>query len=140
MLLGFLMERQYAPYSKWYGTGFARLECSATLTPIFEHVLAATDRTSREQSLTAAYQIVGELHNQLGITEPVTTDIVSYFNRPYQVIFADRFADALIAKIGDAGARKLAQTQGFGSIDQFSDSTDLREPATLRQRIKALYG
>ncbi len=28
MMLGFLTERVYAPYSKWFGTGFSRLECA----------------------------------------------------------------------------------------------------------------
>ncbi len=140
MMLCFLQERQYAPYAKWYGTAFAQLECSTALTPLFEAILAATDIQSREKPLTAAYQLVGEKHNRLGLTEPVTTNIVSYFGRPYQVIFAGRFADALIAQIKDETARKLAKAHGFGAIDQFSDSTDLRESAALRQRIKALYG
>ncbi len=33
MRLGFLMERQYAPYSKWYGSAFAFLACAARLKP-----------------------------------------------------------------------------------------------------------
>ena len=28
MNLGFLMERQYAPYIKWFGTAFSRLDCA----------------------------------------------------------------------------------------------------------------
>jgi hypothetical protein len=139
MMLCFLMERQYAPYPKWFGTGFARLECSTTLTPLFERVLAATDLESREGPLTTAYQIVGAMHNQLDITEPLATEIVPYFGRPYQVIFGDRFADALIGQIDVEAARHLARTHGFGAIDQFSDSTDFREPPSLRPHIKALY-
>jgi hypothetical protein len=33
MHLAFLLERQYMPYSKWLGTAFARLQCSAVLQP-----------------------------------------------------------------------------------------------------------
>lgn len=33
MKLCFLMERQYAPYSKWFGKAFARLSCSKQLHP-----------------------------------------------------------------------------------------------------------
>ena len=83
--------------------------------------------------------MVGQMHNQLGITKPIGTDIVSYYERPYQVIFAERFAEELIEQIGDSAIRKLAQTHKFGSIDQFSDSTDFREPVGLRQHIKNLY-
>src|SRR5262249_57205978 len=31
--LAFLLERQYAPYAKWLGTAFARLDCAPTLMP-----------------------------------------------------------------------------------------------------------
>ena len=41
MRLCFLMERQYAPYPKWFGTGFSKLACAPTLTPVFERALAA---------------------------------------------------------------------------------------------------
>lgn len=30
----FLLEREYAPYSKWLGTAFSRLPCGAELIPI----------------------------------------------------------------------------------------------------------
>ncbi len=33
MRLAFLMERQYAPYSKWFGTAFGRLSCAPALMP-----------------------------------------------------------------------------------------------------------
>src|SRR5207237_133961 len=34
MHLCMLMERQYAPYSKWFGSAFARLTCAPVLTPL----------------------------------------------------------------------------------------------------------
>ena len=34
MRLCFLMERQYAPYSKWFGTAFSRLACAPELSPL----------------------------------------------------------------------------------------------------------
>ena len=36
MRLGFLMERRYAPYSKWFGSAFARLDCAPRLAPHIE--------------------------------------------------------------------------------------------------------
>jgi hypothetical protein len=36
-----------------------------------------------------------EMHNQLGITPPIETVISQFYNRPYQVPKAARFADAL---------------------------------------------
>jgi hypothetical protein len=34
MRLCFLMGRQYAPYSKWFGTAFTQLACAADLSPV----------------------------------------------------------------------------------------------------------
>lgn len=41
MRLCFLMERQYAPYSKWLGTAFSRLECAPRVGPSLTSALAA---------------------------------------------------------------------------------------------------
>jgi hypothetical protein len=41
MALCFLLERRYAPYSKWFGTAFAALECAPLLTPLFRRTLRA---------------------------------------------------------------------------------------------------
>jgi hypothetical protein len=43
MRLCFLLERRYAPYPKWLGTAFARLEVAATIGPLLAAALA--DRT-----------------------------------------------------------------------------------------------
>jgi hypothetical protein len=139
MQLCFLMERQYAPYSKWFGTAFAQLACSAQLTPIFAAVLAATDWRTREQHLSAAYKIVATLHNTLGITDPLPVDVSSFHQRQYTVIHGERFAEAIVARITDEPLRRIAAGQIIGSIDQFSDSTDLREAVSLRERLKMLY-
>ena len=48
MMLCFLIERVYAPYSKWFGTGFSKLACAPTLTPIFQRVLSAETWRERE--------------------------------------------------------------------------------------------
>ena len=42
MRLGFLMERQYPPYPKWFGTAFRRLACAERLLPALERTLQAT--------------------------------------------------------------------------------------------------
>lgn len=139
MMLCFLMERVYAPYPKWFGTGFARLPCAARLTPIFHRVFAAETWLEREVPLGEAYSIVAEMHNALGMTKPLPTQVSPYFGRPYQVIHGGAFADALVAEIRDADVKRIAESPLIGSLDQFSDSTDLRENARLREKLRALY-
>lgn len=139
MQLCFLMERQYAPYAKWFGTAFARLACGPLLLPVFERVLAAQDWREREQYLSEAYGYVAEMHNGLNITEALPTGVSSYHGRPFMVIHGDRFAGEIKAAISDDDVRRIAESHLIGSVDTFSDSTDLREAAHLRGWLKQLY-
>lgn len=47
MLLGFLLERRYAPYAKWLGTAFSRLACAPVLTPLLRRAQAAPNWQER---------------------------------------------------------------------------------------------
>ncbi len=139
MMLGFLTEKVYAPYPKWFGTGFSKLACAPTLTPLFQRALAAATWREREQPMSEAYHVVAELHNALGITEPLPTEVSSFHDRPYQVIHGEIFSNALVAQIADPQVKRIAAKTLIGSIDQFSDSTDLRENTSLREALKGLY-
>jgi hypothetical protein len=133
MRLCFLMARRYAPYSKWFGSAFAQLPCAATLTPMLRGTLAAGDWNEREEHLAAAYRAVAVMHNGLGLTEPVDPATRPYHTRPYQVLHAERFADALFATVGDVEIRALPL---YGNADQTFDSTDV---LSSRDNTRALY-
>ena len=138
MRLGFLMEQRYAPYSKWFGSAFAWLACAARLSPHLDAVLAARTWHDRQQHLVHAYEIVAVMHNELGITEPLSTQASQFHGRPFLVIQAGEFADALRDQIKDERVRKLPEA--IGSIDQFVNSTDVLSDTGVRQRAKAIYG
>jgi hypothetical protein len=139
MQLCFLMERQYAPYAKWFGTAFNQLACAPQLQPILRAALGAADWQTREAHLNQAYSIVAAMHNALGLTAPLPIEGSLYHQRPYTVIHGDRFASALIEAIHDPALRQLARDHPIGSLDQFSDSTDLRENAAYRTALMRLY-
>ena len=82
MHLCFLMEKQYAPYSKWFGTTFSRLECAPSLAPVLQGVLGADTWSERRDALAVAYQHVAALHDTLGITPPVQIEVQAMWNRP----------------------------------------------------------
>jgi hypothetical protein len=136
MRLCFQMERRYAPYSKWFGTAFARLACGPALSPLFERVLQAEEWHAREAALAAAYAAVVELHNGLGLTAPMEATVSPYYTRPYLVVHAGRVADALQAAITDPAMRPLL---AYGSIGQVSDNTDLLGDAEARATLRGLY-
>jgi hypothetical protein len=137
MRLCFLIERQYAPYAKWFGTAFGRLKAAPGLQPALGRVLAAASWPERDRALGEAYAAVARLHNGLGLTDPLPADPVPFHGRPFTVIFGDRFAETLRARVADPEVRALPFP--IGGVDQWSDSSDLLEPATLRPRLEALY-
>jgi len=137
MQLCFLMEKSYAPYPKWFGTAFALLNCAPVLTPILVQIMNAQDWQTREDHLCQAYEKVAAMHNTLQITEPLATDVRYFHNRPYRVIDADRFVNAIKSMITDQTVKGI--TTDIGSIDQFSHSTDLRSYPQLHKKLKSLY-
>ena len=140
MRLCFLMERQYAPYAKWFGTAFAQLESAMALTEKLLAVKRADSWQERDHWLSEAYRVVAARHNQLGLTELMPERPTHFFGRPFLVMALQGFADALLRSVRDPEVAQLAQSRPIGSIDQFSDSTDLLEAAELRPLLRALYG
>jgi hypothetical protein len=133
-----LMRRRYPPYSKWLGTAFARLPEAAEIGPSLRAAVAAGTRAGRERHLIQAVEAVAALHNGLGLTGPVDPRARPYFDRPYQVIGAGRFAAALRAAIADPRLRALPAA---GAVDQVIDSTDAIGSAAIRRAaISALAG
>lgn len=49
MRLCFLMEKQYIPYGKWFGTGFSKLKCAKKLTQHLRATLEANSWKERER-------------------------------------------------------------------------------------------
>jgi hypothetical protein len=132
MRLCFLLERRYAPYSKWLGAGFSRLPIAAELSPLLRRVLLAPDWREREGYLTQAYQLIARRHNSLGITNPLCEKTSWFHERPYLVIHAEEFADAIQNAIQDEQVRSLPPLRG--SINQLIEFTDVvEEPAFCRQ-------
>jgi hypothetical protein len=137
MRLCFLMERQYTPYIKWFGTAFARLACAAQLTPMFEATLRAETWEERERWLSAAYEAVAGLHNELEITKPVEPRVSRFHDRPFLVIHGERFVAAIRAAQTDEAVLRLPPD--LGSVSQWVDTTDaLSHPAWI-PRLRDLY-
>ena len=139
MRLCFLMERVYAPYPKWFGTAFKQLDCAAQLSPHLRGALAASDWQERESHLAHGYEMVAAMHNRLGLTRPFPTKARDFFGRPFRVIALHGFTNALLAGITDDRVRRIAARRPIGSIDQFSDSTDLVSHAGWRATLRKLY-
>ena len=96
MRLVYLMERSYAPYSKWFGSRFEQLESGPALVPHLEEAIQGSTYELREAALVRAYKLVTGIHNQARITPAVKETISpAYEGRPGLVLHANRFAEAL---------------------------------------------
>lgn len=158
MRVCFLLEKTYAPYSKWFGTAFQRLQISQRMGPVLEAAVAANTYPEREKWLTQAYCLALEVQNGLAITPPVDTRTRTYSGwhlftagqgevglddprntRPHQVIFAGRIVDALSAAIRDP--RVLALTPNLGSVNQFMvPSSDALQNTSFTAALKDHFG
>ena len=137
MRLGFLLERQYAPYIKWFGTAFAQLDCAQHLIPILTDVLSAGTWQEREKHLSKVYEFTTRLHNDLGISESLPTHVSPFYDRPFMVIHAERFAE--ITRRAITSEEVLALPPYLGGFDQFIDSTDILNYPACRDTLKLMF-
>ena len=136
MRLCFLIERRYAPYSKWLGSAFRNLRIASGLATYLDAALKATDYPAREAALCSAYEYVAHCYNQLNLTPPVDSEIRLFYKRPFRVIGGDRFAEACLAAIQDEW---LKGQPLVGSVDQFVDSTDVLSSAQRSRYLIDIY-
>ena len=137
MRLAFLMEKQYAPYHKWFGTAFAQLDLAPQLTPIFNATLDSQDWQTRESHLNKAYLRMADAHNALCVAPEIKPEVSLYHQRPFHVLNADRYVDALLAQIHDPEVKALPPR--LGSIDQIANNTDLLDRIGRCKKMRKLY-
>jgi hypothetical protein len=139
MSLCFLLEKQYAPYPKWFGTAFKQLKCAGQLWPVLWRAQQTPTWQEREVALCEAYEFLARAHNALRITPHLPETVSQFFNRPFKVIDGGSYAQALVAQITDPAVKRVASRRLIGSIDQFSDNTDLRTAGDFRPTLQRLY-
>jgi hypothetical protein len=133
------MEKRYAPYPKWFGTAFRKLEAANTLQSILQQVLSASGWKERQQHLSQAYEYVVNLHNQLNITSPLPNTVAQFHDRPFLVISMGAFSKAISATISDPVVKEIAKKRLIGGVDLLSDSTDILADAVWRPALRELY-
>ena len=138
MRLCLLLERRYAPYSKWLGSAFSQLDGATTLGPVLEAALVADRFPTREDALMEGFEIVARRHNDAGVTRPVSPEGTRFHGRPFRVMGSGRFVDACIDAVSDNDLRSLPLV---GGIDQIVDSVDVLSHAQRARRfMQALAG
>jgi hypothetical protein len=139
MSLGFLMEKQYQPYSKWFGTAFSDLNCSEVLSPHLNAVLQVEGWQARQKHLTHALEIVARMHNDLSITLPLPAQVSGFHTRPIKVIHGEVFAKAIKAEIRDPEVMRISRLTDIGAVEQFSDSTNVLSDKEVCRKLGHVY-
>jgi hypothetical protein len=135
MRLAFLLERRYAPYSKWLGSAFARLPVAADLTSPLHDALTFRDADACQRAIGTALEILSTRHNDLHISAHEPPCLRPFYSRPLLVLDARRFARACVDAIEDRGLRSLPL---IGTVDQLTGSTDAKAPRLLA-KIRSFY-
>lgn len=136
MRLALLMARRYAPYSKWLGTAFNRLDHPDQLPDHLAAALTAADFPTAEAALNCAYEALGRRHAALPGAHPLDPTVRLFWDRPAKVLDAERFAVDCLDQVADIGLRSQPLV---GAVDQVIDSTDLLVQPQLLHRIRHLY-
>jgi Domain of unknown function (DUF4037) len=135
--LCFLLERRYAPYAKWLGSGFRRLRAHDELSPLLATALAADTYAEREPALIGALESLARLHNAAEVTPPVDEAARTFYDRPFRVLGSGRFVTACLEQVEDERLRELPLV---GGIDQHADSTDvLAYPRTFEKLAETYH-
>ncbi len=136
MRLCFLLERRYAPYSKWLGTAFQRLDSYAEVGEPLLRAVGAHDFAAREDALVEAFRVVAAQQNALGVARHVPEEISLFHGRPFRVLGSGRFVDACLDEVADETLRSLPVV---GAIDQFVDSTDVLSHPHVARALRRFY-
>ncbi|CAF3605514.1 unnamed protein product [Rotaria sp. Silwood1] len=139
MRLVFLLEKQYYPYAKWFGTAFRKLTTYGyDLEPILRQVQLANTWQEREHHLSIVSQQLAYITKEKLFNTNKTsiiTEISQFHNRPFQVINGGSIADVIFVQIENDHIRQLPK---IGSTDLFIDSTDAMNPE-LRLKLKKIF-
>ena len=138
MRVCFLLSREYTPYAKWLGTAFRQLQLGAALYPALREVLQAQSWQEREQHLLVIYETLAHAHNALGLTRRVAENATPFFGRPFKVITHNGIVAALTEAIADPALAHMASQKPVGSLDLFSDNTDLVTAVSRRAAVRQL--
>ena len=137
MRLCFLYKGKYAPYSKWFGTAFNKLDIDENIKIKLNAVLQTNDLIERETNLVEAQALVADLHNASRFTDEVDYSIETYFGRDIKVIFADKFVDATIEELKGSIFENIPL---IGTMSQFGGLSSFADEKQYYKQIKMLYG
>lgn len=136
MRLCFLYCDTYAPYSKWFGTAFAKLPVDSKIKNSIQKALLANSLTERENRIVEAQALVADIHNSSKLTNFVDFHIESYFGRDIKVIFADKFVEATVKELKNTEFDNIPL---IGTFSQLGGLSEFADDKKSYKSIQTLY-
>jgi hypothetical protein len=131
--LGFLLERRWAPYSKWAGSVFRTLPEAGGAWPALNAALSADTWPEREAAIWQALDLLLELQRALGLPAPQSAT-QPFFDRPFRTVSHD-LVPTLLQQVQDPAVRALPH--GIGAIEQWVDNVDVLARPHMRRTVAA---
>lgn len=137
MRLVFLYQNTYAPYSKWFGTAFSKLNIDAKIKETIQIALLANDLAERENKLIKAQALVADMHNASKLTDFVEYQIENYFGRDIKVIYAEKLAESAVKKLKGTAFQNVPR---IGTLSEIGGLSEFADDKKYYRQIIDLYG
>lgn len=132
MHMAFVLERQYAPYTKWLGTAFGRLALAPVLQPLLLQLCAATDAAKREEAHVAVFgALIAAMRAEPGLVRgALPAAPVLFHTRPMRVWVSGPGEDTVCAALraamtDDVLLEGLSKVEWFGPLEAMTADTDV---------------
>lgn len=149
MRLALLLERRWAPYSKWLGRAYAEVSIAPLLTPLLAAALSAEGWRDRERAVHRAAAVLFDALNGLGLAGPINPDPIQFYDRDIRVSPAGEAVTGLIRTIQDPEILTMIDSLGGrmdglhrlpGAVDQAVDSVDVLTYPRMRRAVGKVLG
>ena len=134
--LGFILNKKYVPYSKWFGYSFSLLPIAADLQPLLLSILNENTWRNREALLAKAYLLLLDYQNTLLITPEIRLEPTNYHTRDQKVIDVHKIIKEL-KKLVKPPLDKMKYP--IGSVDQFITDTHILTAASYAENARSFY-
>lgn len=134
--LGYLLERRWPPYAKWFGRGFLDLPSSGAAGPWLLRALRAEGWQEREGALCTAAETLHTVQREVGLPV-VDAAVVPFFERGSRGIAL--VPEAVTRSIADDAVRALPP--GVGTVEQWVDDVSvLMSPERRLRAARSMFG
>jgi len=119
MRIAFILEDQYIPYAKWFGSKFYYLNLARELLPLIQDIISASSWEDREGGLLKGFLILAKEMKKKNLLD-VEIKEEYYYSRPQKIINVSDLIKDLKLKIDSI----LVKNYNWGSINQIIPISD----------------